>query len=354
MVTSRDVARLAGVSQATVSRVIQDRSNVRPATKERVQKALKDLGYVPNAMARAMRTQRSGIVGVVVARLTNPFFPQLLDALSEALADAGMKMFLWSSSDGHSDRAAITAFKGMSLDSVIFTTAQSDSEALSEAIDLGVPLVLINRSLEWVRCDQVTSDNMTGGATVAEYFLQNGHSRVGLVGGDPRTSTGLERSLGYTSRLEELGSGLAKSMHHTCDFTHEAGMLATQAMLRDAKPPSAIFCANDLLAFGALSAARVEGVRVPEDLWLVGYDDIDMASWPVFNLTTVRQPTADMARAAVTALIERAVDPSRPFRHIRFTGELIVRGSTGNVPMAAPSERQAAAGENSGTGVNAI
>ena len=339
MVTSRDVARRAGVSQATVSRVIQGRSNVRLATKERVEKALHELGYVPNAMARAMRTQRSGIVGVVVARLTNPFFPQLLDALREALADEGMMMFLWSS-DGNGDRAAIAAFKGMSLDSVIFTTAQSDSEVLSEAIELHVPMVLINRSIDWVRCDQVTSDNSSGGASVAEYFVANGHSRVGLVGGDPRTSTGLERSLGFASKMKELGHPLADSMHHTCDFTHEAGMTATQAMLRDPSPPTAIFCANDLLAFGALSAAEVEGVRVPDDLWIVGYDDIDMASWPIFNLTTVRQPTSDMAKSAVAALVERSVDPSRPFRHLRFASELIVRGSTANVPRETNSELQ--------------
>ena len=340
MVTSRDVARLAGVSQATVSRVIQGRSNVMPATRERVERALNDLGYVPNAMARAMRTQRSGIVGVVVARLTNPFFPQLLDGLREALADAGKMMFLWNS-DGEGDRAVLAAFKGMSLDSVIFTTAQSDSEALFEAIELGVPMVLINRSIEWVRCDQVTSDNASGGATVAEYFVENGHSRVGLVGGDPRTSTGLERSLGFTFKMEELGYPLPDSMQHTCDFTHEAGMLAARAMLRDANPPSAIFCANDLLAFGALSAAAAEDVRVPDDLWIVGYDDIDMASWPIFNLSTMRQPTIDMARAAVTALVERAEDPSRPYRHIRFASELIVRGSTANTPKLNASEREA-------------
>jgi LacI family transcriptional regulator len=250
-----------------------------------------------------------------------------------------MMMFLWSS-DGNGDRAAIAAFKGMSLDSVIFTNVQSDSEVLSEAIELHVPMVLINRSIDWVRCDQVTSDNLSGGAAVAEYFVANRHLRVGLVGGDPRSSTGLERSLGFTSKLDELGYPLAEAMHHTCDFTHEAGMLATQAMLRDSTPPSAIFCANDLLAFGALSAADVEGVRVPEDLWIVGYDDIDMASWPIFDLTTVRQPTAEMARSAVTALVERAEDPSRPFRHLRFTSDLIIRGSTANVPRPSPSERQ--------------
>jgi LacI family transcriptional regulator len=340
MVTSRDVARLAGVSQATVSRVIQGRSNVLPATRERVESALKDLEYVPNAMARAMRTQRSGIVGVVVARLTNPFFPQLLDGLREALSDAGKMMFLWSS-DGQGDRAVLAAFKGMSLDSVIFTTAQSDSRALFEAIELEVPMVLINRSIEWVRCDQITSDNASGGATVAEYFVENGRTRVGLVGGDPRTSTGMERSLGFTSKMEELGHPLPASMNHTCDFTHEAGMLAAQAMLRDKTPPSAIFCANDLLAFGALSAAAADGLRVPDDLWVVGYDDIDMASWPIFDLSTIRQPTTDMARAAVAALVERAEDPSRPFRHMRFASELIVRGSTANIPKSNATEREA-------------
>jgi LacI family transcriptional regulator len=248
-------------------------------------------------------------------------------------------MFLWSS-DGNGDRAAIAAFKGMSLDSVIFTNVQSDSEVLSEAIELHVPMVLINRSIDWVRCDQVTSDNFSGGASVAEYFIANQHQRVGLVGGDPLASTGLERSLGFTSKMEELGYPLSESMHHNCDFTHEAGMLATLSMLRDPTPPSAIFCANDLLAFGALSAAKAEGVRVPEDLWIVGYDDIEMASWPIFNLTTVRQPTADMAKSAVTALVERAGDPSRPYRHLRFASELIVRGSTGFVPKPTTLERQ--------------
>jgi LacI family transcriptional regulator len=112
-------------------------------------------------------------------------------------------------------------------------------------------------------------------------------------------------------------------------------------MLSDKTPPSAIFCANDLLAFGALSAAAAAGLRVPEDLWIVGYDDIDMASWPIFNLSTIRQPTTEMARAAVTALVERAEDPSRPFRHIRFASELIVRGSTANTPKSNAIEGEA-------------
>lgn len=331
MVTSRDVARVAGVSQATVSRVLRDSEHVRPATRERVLKAFKAVGYTPNAHARAMRTGRIGTIGIVMARVTNPFYPELLEALGQVLAAADQRMTLWLA-EGPDELNAVEAIHEHSIDGVIFTTVSKGSVALEEAIAAKAPFVLVNRVVDDLPCDQVASDNFEGSRAVARYFVQNGHENVAVVCGLPGISTNDERLNGFVAGLKDEGRSVKARNIVTGDFTHAHGMAAIQRLMALKAPPTALFCVNDLLAFGVLDGARALGLRVPEDLWVVGYDDIDMSSWNSHDLTTVRQRLDDMAGAAVELLLERIADPERTQTTLRFPSRLTIRGSTANTP----------------------
>lgn len=332
MVTSRDVAEAAGVSQATVSRVLQDSDKVMPETRRRVLEAMERIGYTPNAPARAMKTRRTGSIGVVVAGVTNPFYPEVLDALNEQLAAAGQRMILWQSS-GPADRTALDAIRQGLVDGVVFTTVTSESVALHEALHRGAPVVLVNRGVPGLPCDQVTSDNIAGGRAVATYLHRTGHRRIGYIGGPPLPSTSVEREHGFRVGLTACGASLPAELCRSGDFSHRSGHEAMTAFLAMPDPPTAVFCANDLTAFGAIDGARSLGKRVPDDVWVVGFDDVQMAAWEAFDLTTVRQPVPDMVRLAVQILIERIADPAKPTGYHRFPTELVIRGSTAHTPV---------------------
>jgi len=333
LVTSRDVARLAGVSQATVSRVLRGGANVSQETYERVRRALAEVGYVPNQAARTMRTKRTGRIGVVTARLTNPFYPELLDSLTAELDAAEYRTVLWNS-EGPGEESAVEAIRQRAVDAVIFTTATARSRPLLEAMEKGAPVVLVNRGVAGMPVDQVTSDNEGGAAAVAEYFARHGRTRVAVLGGLQDASTGVERKRGFVRAARRLGLDLPNDFLVTGEFSHEDGRAAMQALLDRDDPPTAVFCANDLIAFGAADAARSAGVRIPDDVWLVGFDDIEMARWSAYDLTTVRQEIRLLARAAVDLALTRIAEPRRPVESRVLACELIVRGSTGNAPAS--------------------
>jgi LacI family transcriptional regulator len=335
VVTSRDVARTAGVSQATVSRVLQGSDKVSPATRERVLHAVVTTGYSLNGVARAMKTRRTGTIGVVVARITNPFYPEVLEALSAELATSGQRMVLWTS-EGPGDVSALAAIREGMVDGVVFTTVTAESVPLQEAVRLRAPLVILNRSVEGLACDQVTSDNVAGSRAVAQYLVAHGHRRIGFIGGPPGPSTSAERRRGFREGLAAAGITWEDTLCRAGDFSHADGHLAMRELLSLDDPPTAVFCVNDLTALGAVDGARSVGRRVPEDVWLVGYDDIAMAAWESFDLTTVRQPVPDMAAVAVRMLLDRIQDPSLAARHHRFPHQIVVRGSTAHRAPPAP------------------
>ena len=324
--TSRDVASLAGVSQSTVSRVLTGAAKVRPTTREAVLRALDELRYAPDATARAMRTRLTGTVGVLIPRITNPFYPELLVVLGDRLARSNRRMIVWESGVG--DRAATDAIRQRVVDAIVLPAVTLISPPLLAAISGGVPAVLVNRSIPGLICDTVASDNIQGGASVAGYFLLNHHSEVAMIGGLPGTSTGDERRAGFAQELSNSGIKDADWPYIPGDFTYEHGFQTFAQLMTSSRPPDAVFCANDLIAFGALNAAKHLGIDIPLDVWIAGYDDVQMAAWPLFNLTTVRQPIVQMIETAVALAIERIEGNGVPPRSIRFPSELIIRGST--------------------------
>jgi LacI family transcriptional regulator len=327
MVTSVDVARAAGVSQATVSRVLSGSPKVAPATRQRVLAALAETGYTPNLVARAMKTRRTGTIGVVVATITNPFYPHLIEALATALGEANYRMILWTT-EGAGETSALQAIRQGVVDGLVFTTVTPESRPLVEALALGEPVVLVNRGVERVGCDQVRTDNVGGAVAMAAYLLRGGHRRIGLISGLASASTAVEREAGFRKGLAEHGAPMDETLFRRTDFSHEQGKAAMRELLSATSPPTAVFCVNDLTAFGAIDGARSLGLAVPEDVEVAGFDDIDMASWEGYDLTTVRQPIDEMAHSAIELLHARIRQPDRAPQQVTFPSNVVVRGST--------------------------
>jgi LacI family transcriptional regulator len=328
-VTSHDIARRAGVSQATVSRVLSGNDKVGKEARERVLAAVRELNYRPNGAARAMRTSQTGNIGIVVSRLGNPLYPEMLQILGRQLINAGLRMVVWSTEE-MDEKAAIDAIRESQVDGAIMTTATADSTGLYEALQLNVPVVLINRVVEGWKCDQVTSDNLNGGRVVAEYFMHAGKRRIGMIGGSDVASTIRDRQTGFRTALANAGVHLADSLYQqVAAFSYKTGFDAAARLLELSQPPDAIFCVNDVIALGARDAARARGIDVPSSLWIVGYDDIEMASWHAYDLTTIRQPIVQMTEMAVKLLMNRIRGQGGKWNTVCLPNQLVIRGSTG-------------------------
>jgi LacI family transcriptional regulator len=204
-------------------------------------------------------------------------------------------------------------------------------------------VVLLNRTVAEYASDQVSSDNLDGGRRVAEYLVACGRKRIALIGGIPRASTIREREQGFRKALDRLGVGLPPHYYFRCEnFTHANGEQAVARLMELASPPDAIFCVNDVLAMGAMDGARARGARVPDDVWIVGYDDIEIASWGAYDLTTVRQPMEQMVGHAIDLLLARIDHREAPVSHKCLANELVIRGSTARQsPPVSDARRKA-------------
>lgn len=327
--TSTDIARLAGVSQSTVSRVLQGMPGVREDTRRVVLEVIRDQNYHPSAAARSMKTSRSNSIAVVVASLANPLYPQLLQLLSDELQRAGLLMSVWESVSQFEDRLLRSIGEG-AVDGVIFATATVADTSLLARLREQRPVVLLNRVLDDESFDQVSSNNEGGGAAVAQYFVLHGRRAPGLISGPMGASTIRERETGFRAHLQERGEPLASVRHiRASEYTYQCGYEAAQALLSMEAGVDAVFCTNDVLAIGAVDGLRAMGRQVPQDVWVVGYDDIPMAGWRAINLSTVRQPLKVMTEVAVTKLLARLDGaPGKPER-VQLHNDLIVRGTSG-------------------------
>lgn len=339
-VTSHDVARLASVSQATVSRVLRQDPKVRPETRDRVLRVLAETRYQPNAAARAFRTRRSGAIGVVVARLSYQLYPAMLESIGARLAGLGQRMIVWDSEYG-GDLPASQALRQGIVDGVILTASTRESEFLNQIASPQAPVLLINRIVDNYPSDQVSSDNLGGGRRVAEYLLCTGRQRIALIGGIQRASTIRDRERGFHEALQLAGVELLPHYYQRSEtFSHASGHEAAIRLLELGSPPDAIFCVNDVLALGAIDGARSLGARVPEDLWVIGYDDIELASWGAYDLTTVRQPMEQMVAHAIDLLLAKIANRDKPLTYTCFPNELVIRRSTGRQPFPRENPRE--------------
>jgi LacI family transcriptional regulator len=340
MTTSHDIARHVGISQSTVSRALRGDPRVAAATRLRVEQAARDLGYVPNAAARSLITSRTETIAVVLADITNPFFPQLVDVLNDEFGLSGYRTVLLNDrSNATGGTELIPQLSSGSVDGIVFLSSLLTSPVPGIVADRGVPVILLNREVEALDADVVVSDNVGGGALAAESLLKLGHQRIGLIAGPANTSTGRDRERGFLASLQRHGVAFDERLRRESPYSHQGGYQAGTELLTGAgELPTAIFCGNDVIAFGVLDAARRLGIAVPEQMSVIGFDDIEMAGWELFSLTTIRQPLAQMAKAAAAMLLARigAEQPLEPRRQV-FPAGLVSRATTAVVPPPAHS-----------------
>jgi DNA-binding LacI/PurR family transcriptional regulator len=325
-VTAMDVARLAGVSQSAVSRVFTHGASASKATVEKVRAAAQQLGYRPDPLARAMITGRTRMIGLVVAYLDNQFYPVALELLSRALQERGYHVLVFMAENA-TERVpeVMQDLLDYQVDGIITASVAMTNDLTARCSAAGIPVVMFNRGQDDDRLSEVTSDNIAGGRRAARYLIETGHRRIAHVMGWQGSSTGRDRTEGFMQALREAGVEPFAMIDGM--YSRDVASDVARTMFSGSVKPDAVFVSSDHMAFGVMDTLRFElGLSVPDDVSVVGYDDVPMAAWPSYNLTTIRQPVRRMVDATVDILLNQIEGESAPNR-IRIDGPLIKRGS---------------------------
>ncbi|MET9355694.1 LacI family DNA-binding transcriptional regulator [Streptomyces sp. NPDC006617] len=335
-VTITDIARRAGVSVPTVSRVVNGRSDVSPGTRARVEELLRRHGYRKRATAPG---RRAALIDLVFNDLDSPWAVEIIRGVEEVAHAAGVGTVV-SAIHGRSGDARqwMRNLRARASDGVVVVTSALDPVLHQELRILGVPLVVVDPAgAPALDVPTVGAANRSGGRAATEHLLALGHRRIGLIAGPPRLLCSRARHDGYRAALEDAGLAVDESLVVPGDFRHESGFAACATLLGLPEPPTAVFAASDQMALGAIEALRRQGLRVPQDMSVVGFDDLPEVRWSAPPLTTVRQPLADMGREAARTVLRRTrgerPDPPR----IELGTELILRSSTAPPPPPAPA-----------------
>ena len=343
----KDVASLAGVAVGTVSNVLNHPDLVRPLTRARVEAAMEELGFIPNGSARQLRAGRSRCLGLVVLDVTNPFFTEVARGVEDYAQAAGYAVILCNSDEAHDkERRYLRVLEEQRVRGILITPVHGRSPELRRIRDRGTPVVLLDRPGSPGQCS-VAVDDRRGGEIAVAYLLELGHQSIALVNGPTAIRQCADRRWGAYRAVEHAGLDPSKVLTEVPvpAMNPRGGAAAADDLLRGAhnaqNKPTAVFCANDMLALGLLRGLGQAGVSVPGDLAVVGYDDIEFAADAAVPLTSVRQPKYQLGRAAAELLLDEADRPDEhEHRRIVFTPELVVRASSGSEASA----RAAAAG----------
>ncbi|MCC7359206.1 MAG: LacI family DNA-binding transcriptional regulator [Anaerolineales bacterium] len=341
-ITIKDIARRAGVSHSTVSRALRDDPAIPPATTQRLKRLARRLGYVPSAMARGLKTSHSGVLGVVVSNIADPFLGEVVRGIEDGVLDAGYSLFL---ADSHRDaeRAAaiLRALTERRVEGVIICSSAITPAQLKALGQFGLPLVLVNNlvAVPPARAYGLAIDDLHGGRLLTEHLLSLGHRRIAYLGNALGGQASLDRRAGYRAAL--AAAGLAP--HPAWELTGptgrpEGGVAGAEAFLALEPRPTALFCFNDLMALGALQRLKQAGLRLPQAVSVGGFDDIFLAAYTDPPLTTIAQPKYQLGRdaaALLCSLLSSGAKRSPTAPRIRsLPGALVVRGSTAPPPGA--------------------
>ncbi|WP_170984728.1 LacI family DNA-binding transcriptional regulator [Roseomonas sp. AR75] len=324
--TSAVVARRAGVSVAAVSRAFTPGATIAPQTRQRVLAAASDLGYVPRTLLR-VAVDAPPSIGIVMGDMTNPFFAEVLGRLTLGLRARGYGVQVQCAPRGTDVDAVIPDLFRVPLAGVLMGSATLSPGLKRVCRERKVPVVLLNRAVPTAGVSMVGCDNHAGGMRVAELFLRTQRRRIAFMAGRPEIASGIERARGFRDALAAAG----RTLHATeaGSFEYGAGYEAARRLFAPPEHPDAVFCANDMMAIALLDHLRHErGLRVPEDVSVVGFDDIAMASWPTYRLTTIRQRTDTMTEEAIDLLVRLGTAPESAGISRLVSGELIQRATT--------------------------
>lgn len=303
-VTIRDVAHRAGVSVATVSRALNRSGPVREETRLRIEEAARALRYQPNSAARSLITRRTRMLGILLPDLHGEFFSELILGIDQAAQALGYHLLVSSSHDNASDLEV--ALRGMHgrLDGLVVMAPKVDADVLKELLPRNVPIVLLNSADDGLDLSSLRIDGFGGARAVVRHLVEHGHRRIGIINGPAENFDALQRLRGYRAALEEAGAVQAEELEVSGDFTGTGGHRGANLLLSLDPRPTAVFAANDAMAVGAMSAFRSAGVAVPEEMALVGFDDVSSAQYTIPALTSVRGPIRQLGARAIARLAD--------------------------------------------------
>jgi LacI family transcriptional regulator len=341
--TIEEIAVLADVSRSTVSRVINDQPSVRPAVRARVLQVIQEHHYAPRAAARSLASSRTNAVGLLIPGsaafvFSDAFFPQVIQGISETCNRHGYIMMLSTVMPEMERDFYERVLRGRHVDGVIVMSSNIDDPVLPLLMHDPTPLVLVGRHPYLRDLNSVDVENREGAVAGVRHLIGLGHHRIAAITGPQHSAAAMDRRDGYKEALAEAGITVRSDLIVESDFTQEGGRVAMHALFGLAEQPTAVFVASDTMATGALQAARELGVTVPDDLALVSFDDLPVASLIVPSLTTVHQPLYDLGAAAAELLLKRIDQPEAPPEQIWLPTSLIVRESSG-VARASGLER---------------
>ncbi|MCB1481881.1 MAG: LacI family DNA-binding transcriptional regulator [Rhodobiaceae bacterium] len=326
-VTVKDIAKALDVSVATVSRALSNDPTIADKTRERVLKKADEMGYSPNLFARGLITQRSRIAALFVSNITNPFYPEVVVKLTRRLQALGLHTMLFTSDGTSGVDEALPLLTQYNPDIAIVLAATMSSETVKKCVEGRTPVILFNRYVSGANVSAVCCDNYSGGRLVAETLAGAGHKAPAYISGLDDASTNVDRLRGFRDGCAAVGLP-EPAVISGRDFTYEAGYIGMKELFAGKSKPDAVFCGNDIIAIGAMDAARRElGLSIPDDVSVIGFDDIAMASWPSHELTTVRQPMNAMIDEVIIE-INRLLSQEDSQPQQRFLpGRLMVRTS---------------------------
>lgn len=328
-ITIKDVAQAAGVSIATVSRILNGQSGVSPGLIAQVQLAVEELDYQPNAVARALKVQESRSLGLIIPDIENPFFPALVRGVEDYAQQKGYALILCNT-DGRPEEEAkyIKFLLSKQVDGILCVANLSYDEHSAWLQQVAVPIVLLDRRIAGAPFSTVLVDNTKGAAMAVEHLIQQGRRRIAMIGGKVQSPTNIERAEGYIQTLMRHGLPYSNELIVNADFTFEGGFAACKALIDRGKNFDAVFAANDMMAIGVIECLTQHHIQVPEDVAVVGFDNIRMAGWYKPALSTISQPVYEMGQLAVKMVLEQMMDNTVEAQTVMLTPELIIRHSS--------------------------
>lgn len=337
MPTITDVAKRAGVSVSTVSRVLNNHPNVGAEVRQRVNDVIRELQYEPSRVAQRMRATSSRLVGVIFSDITNPFYIDVLHSIEHTLSQQGISVLI-SNADSDEEREAnfLRIMLNENIAGLIIAPTKENVPALAAAARGGLPIVVIDRRLSNIEVDTVLVDNFQGALTAIQHLIRLGHERIGVLSGPLHLTSGRERYTGYLQAMTDAGLKVDPSMSRFGNYREQSGYELANELLSAPSPPTALFVANNLMTLGALNAIHERGHAIPDEIAVIGFDDLPWAISLNPPLTTVAQPTSEIGTRAAELLLDRMKDRLRAVRTIELPTRLMIRASCGSKRLNNP------------------
>ncbi len=326
--TIHDVAQRAGVSSATVSRVLSDKPHVSQEIRDRVYAAIEELNYQPNRVARSLRVQRTSIIGLIISDIQNPFFLSLVRAVEDVAHTHQHAIFLCNTDeDVEKEKLYIDLMLAENVAGVIISPSREQDDPCEKLLKNNIPMVVVDRRLPDVAVDTVVVDNFHGAYALVEHLIQDGHTRIGAILGVPSATTGRERREGYLQAITDHRLTRLPELLRTGIPQEAIGYQLANDLLNLPEPPTALFTGNNLLTMGTVRAIQERGLHIPDDIAIGAFDAINWMSLIKPELTVVAQPTYQLGQAAANLLLQRLEDHTRPVQEVILQTQLLIRQS---------------------------